>query len=96
MLPVQLTHAPPEAPHCAGVLPATHIALELQQPPLHARPPEQLVLHWCRVVSHASPTGQSPVALQPHWLVMHAWPIELMPQSLGVEQPHAPLARHTG
>jgi hypothetical protein len=40
-----------------------------QHPPLHSWVAEQAVVHWCVVVSQASPCAQSPATLHPQWPV---------------------------
>ncbi len=67
LVPVQLPHAPPDAPHAVGESPVVHSPLE-QQPPLQSlcvEPPHEDV-HWWVVVSHAWPAAQSVASLQPH------------------------------
>lgn len=55
--PVHATHALPAEPHSGAELPLTHV-VPSQHPPLHVRPPAQLVEHVPLVGSHASPFGQ--------------------------------------
>lgn len=57
--PVQLTHAPPDEPQLARAVPVTQL-VPSQHPPVHGRPPAQLVPHRPVLVSHASPLGQLP------------------------------------
>jgi hypothetical protein len=54
-------------------VPVTQVPLE-QQPWLHGCESLQLVVQRWVPVSQASPTGQSPVTLQPHWWARHWWP----------------------
>jgi hypothetical protein len=89
--PVQ-TRQVPLAPHASGPVPGRHV-VPLQQPPLQAvcDAPPHVVLHWCVVVSQASPTRQSLATLHPHAIVCatHAEPTVFPVQST-----HAPNAPH--
>jgi hypothetical protein len=81
MLAEHATHAPPLAPHCALVVPATQLLLK-QQPPLHSWVAVQVVVHRCSRASHASPGSQSAAELQPHAFETHRWPFALALQSM--------------
>ena len=50
--PVHMPHAPPVDPHAVPDIPGTQL-VPLQQPPLHFRPPSQLVPQSPVVVLHA-------------------------------------------
>jgi hypothetical protein len=63
----------------------------LQQPPLQVSPPAQLVPHWCVVVLHAVPEGQSFDVVQPQL----APPRQAVPVGLPVQSEQvAPVAPH--
>jgi hypothetical protein len=86
--------ATPPEPQLAGSVPATQLAPS-QQPPLQVWPPAHEVEHWCELVSHAEPTGQSAEVMQPHCCVaMHTWPVAALVQSLQLAPgaPHAVVA----
>jgi hypothetical protein len=55
--PPHAMHAVPAEPQCVPRLPGTHV-VPSQHPPLHVRPPAQLVEHTPLLGSHASPLGQ--------------------------------------
>jgi hypothetical protein len=76
---VHTVHAPPDAPHEACVVPGTQVfVVGSQQPPLHVRPPAQLLEHtW---LLHASLAGQSALEWQPHVPVVHM-PASVPPDS---------------
>ena len=59
----------PQPPH--ALLAVWH-EVPSQQPPLHVRPPEQLVPHWCVDGLHAWSAGQSEGPAQPHAPATHA------------------------
>jgi hypothetical protein len=65
VFPVQSLHALPELPQVVLMPPVLQVPPE-QQPPLHGCEPEQLVVHWCLLVSQALFAGQSLAELQPH------------------------------
>jgi hypothetical protein len=88
LLPLQAAQAPPVEPHELTDVPGSQVP-PLQQPPWHGCVDEQVVVHWCAVVSHAWPTGQSLALEQPHTPARQAWPTALMLQSLH-EAPLAP------
>ncbi len=68
MITAQSVHVPPAAPQVVWPLSAAaHLPLLSQQVPLHAVSPAapQESPHWCVVVLHAEPEGQSPADVQP-------------------------------
>jgi hypothetical protein len=81
------------------LVPATQL-VPSQQPPLQVAPPAQLPLHWCVVVLHAVPAGQSAGPLQPQVPPRQALPplLPLQSAQISPELPHTlPLlpAAHT-
>jgi hypothetical protein len=68
-------HMAPLEPHALDVVPFTQL-VPSQHPPLHVRPPAQLVPHSPEDGSHASPVGQLAEDKQPE-----SWP-ESWPESL--------------
>jgi len=82
-LPAQGAHASPGFPHAVGSLvPATHVPLLLQQPPLQTGFVEQSAEHL--PFSHAWFDPHWLESVQPHALEMHAWPFVLFVQSAHV------------
>jgi hypothetical protein len=91
VLPAQALQVPPLLPHCALVVPATHLPADEQQPPLQGCAPLHAVVHRCVVASHALPAGQSATELQPQNvappLVMHCAPAALDAQLVHAGSP---------
>jgi hypothetical protein len=88
VLPAQLTHAAPLAPHSLAAVPLTQVP-PVQQPPLHGELALQPATQLCVVVLQAEPLGQSLGPLQPQLPATHAWPAVAAVQSLQVPLPHA-------
>jgi hypothetical protein len=86
--PEHAAHMAP-VPHLSFVVPGWH-AVPSQHPPLHVRPPEQLVVQTCCALQ-AWPAGQSPAALQPQVPCTHLPPFVDCAQSMSFVQPHASL-----
>jgi len=89
-------HVPPGVPPLMAPQPPHALSagwhdVPSQHPPLHVRPPAQLVPHVALVVLHAWAVGQSPGAAHPHVPVRHEWPAAALVQSTQAApvDPHA-------
>jgi hypothetical protein len=79
----QLMQLFPVSPQAASAVPAAQVPA-LQQPPLHWKPPAQLVEHSFVVVLQALPVEQSPGTVQPHLPATQTWlsaPVEQLRQA---------------
>jgi hypothetical protein len=87
----QLAHEVPLAPHAIRPVPATHMLVVSQQPPLQVSPPAHELVHTFEPL-HAVLTGQSADVLQPHTIVeRQTWPFAAFEQSTQA-MPDAPQA----
>ncbi len=100
LLPAQLVHDPPEAPHASGAVPAWHVpappSSSAQQPVLQGWLALHALVHVWVVVLHDSLTGQSVGPLHPHAPtgpepeITHAEPTVVLPAQLVHVVPAAP------